>query len=420
MTTQYASSIYPVPNRFIGIGKETAGPGSVATATYTLPLTSFKPDDKVTYLPDAAWRNSMGDLYNLVQGVEIADISLAGPFFADGFGYVLADMMGDYYQSVNGGVTGTTTTLSGSVASGATTIVLANSGSGVAVDDLISVGSTGTTAEEVRQVTAIAGGTATLNMQLYQGHASGGTVTVYSSWDTITHSFAQLNTGSGMGGFNEAQPPTYSFTDYTGVPASTGARQYAYSVFSEVALTSNATALLEWDGKLTAVASEIAATTPTTSISDVAPQAAWNTTVTIAGSGTYNTEEWKLTLQRKITPKFENAGQQAPYAIPRGALSAMLNFTFDPASDEEEYLPLRNATIQTLVLNCTNGQTGTAATSINISATKMQVDTSVIEDTKEDFGWTNTAKLIENTTDTGPSGGYGPCVISVTNRVIAY
>ena len=418
MTNNYASQVYPTPDRFIGVGKEPA-PGSVTTATATIPLTAFKPDDKVSYYPDAAWRNAMGDLYNLVQGVEIADISLTGPFYSDTFGYVLADMMGDYYQSVNGGVTGTTTTLSGSVASGATTIVLANSGSGVAVDDLISVGGTGVT-QEVRQVTAIAGGTATLNMQLYQGHASGGTVTVYSSWDTIVHNFAQLNIGTGMGGFTQSQPPTYTFTDSTGVPASTGARQYAYAVFSEVALTSNATALLEWDGKITALASEIAATTPTTSLSDVAPLAAWNTTVTIAGGGTYNTDEWKLTLQRKITPKYGNNGQQAPYAIPRGALSAMLNFTFDPAQDELQYLSMRDATIQTLSLNSTNGQSGTAASSIQITATKMQMDTSVIDDTKDVFGWQNTAKLIENTTDTGPSGGYGPCIIALTNRTISY
>ena len=415
----YAQQLYPTPDRFVGVGKETAGPGSVASETATIPLTSFKPDDKITYLPDAAWRNAMGDLYNLVSGVEIADISLAGPFFADTFGYVLADMCGDYYQSVNGGVTGTTTTLSGSVASGATTIVLA-SGTGVSVNDLISVGGTGTTAEEVRQVTAIAGGTATLNMQLYQGHASGGTVTVYSSYDTVTHNFAQLNTGTGMGGFTEAQPPTYTFTDYTGVPASSGARQYAYSVFSEVALTSNATALLEWDGKMTSVASEIAATKPTTSISDVAPQAAWNTTVTIAGSGTYNTEEWKLTLQRKITPKFTNQGTYSPFALPRGALSAMLNFTFDPASDELEYLYFRNNTQPTIVLECTNGQTGTAATSVTITAEKCAFDTAVIEDTKDTFGWTATAKLVENTTNTGPSGGYGPCVISLVNTTISY
>ena len=418
--TNYASAIYPVPNRLIGIGKETAGPGSVATATYTLPLTSFKPDDKVTYLPDAAWRNSMGDLYNLIQGVEIADVSLAGPFFADGFGYVLADMMGDYYQSVSNPTVGTTTTLSGSIAAGATTIVLANGGTGVAVNTLISVGGTGTTAEEVRQVTAIAGGTATLNAELYQGHASGGTVTAYSAYDGIVHYFAQLNTGTGMGGFTEAQPPTYSFTDYTGVPAVTGARQYAYSVFSDVALTSNATALLEWDGKITSVASEIAATKPVTSLSDVAPQPSWNTTVTIAGAGTYNTEEWKLTLARKITPKFANAGQQEPFAIPRGALSAVLNFTFDPASDELPYLAMRSGSAQTLTLKAENGLSGSAAAYLQITATKMITDTSVIEDTKETFGWTETAKLVENTTDTGPSGGYGPCVISILNNVIAY
>ena len=60
------------------------------------------------------------------------------------------------------------------------------------------------------------------------------------------------------------------------MPASSGARSYAYSCFSEVTITSEATGLLMWDGKMTALASAIAAVTPTTSLTAVAPQAAWN------------------------------------------------------------------------------------------------------------------------------------------------
>ena len=87
----YALAVYPVPNRFINVGKE-AQPGSIAAGTYTFPLTTFKPVDKYTRLEDNAWRNAMAQLYNLIDGVRISDVSLGGPFFADGIGYPLMDI----------------------------------------------------------------------------------------------------------------------------------------------------------------------------------------------------------------------------------------------------------------------------------------------------------------------------------------
>ena len=83
----YAPAVYPVPDRFINVGKEPS-PGTIAAGTYTYPMTTFKPVDKITPLPDSAWRNGMAELYNLIQGVRIADVSCGGPLFADGIGYV--------------------------------------------------------------------------------------------------------------------------------------------------------------------------------------------------------------------------------------------------------------------------------------------------------------------------------------------
>ena len=262
----FASAVYPVPNRFINIGKEPA-PGSLTAGTYTLPVTTFKPVDKYTYLEDGAWRNAMAELYNLIQGVRIADISIGGPMFADGIGYPLMDICGDYWQAVSTGVIGTSSSLSGSVAIGATTIAVTN-GTGFAIGKLVSIGAVGSTAEEVRQVTAIsvglAPGTLTLNSALYQGHATAGTVISYTSQAGITHNFALLNAGLGGGGSTASQPPTYTYEDFSGVPLATGARNYAYACYSEVTITGEATGLVMWDGKITAIASAIAASTPTT------------------------------------------------------------------------------------------------------------------------------------------------------------
>lgn len=420
--SQFANAVYPVPDRFINLGKEPPGqPGTVATATYTFPLTSYKPEDKVTYLEDTAWRNAMAQLYNLVQGVQIADVSLGGPFFADGMGYPFLDIFGDYWQAVAGGVVGTSTSLSGSTLAGAGTIVVASS-TGILANAIISVGGTGTTAEEVRKVTNVsgAGGTLTLNAALYQAHATGGTVFAYSSYAGIQHNFSLLNSGTGAGGWTSCQPATYTYIDFTGVPALTGARNYAYSCFSEVTVTSEATALINWDGKFTSLASQISASTPTTALTTVIPQAAWRSTVQIAGGATLNAAEWKLTLTRKVAPMFTNSGQADPFAIVRGYFTAALNFTFDPASDETEYLYYRNNTQPAVQLVATNGLAGTAAASLTVNAQAAGFDNSAIDDSKDVFGYTNTAKLVANTTNTGPSGGFSPCSVSLVNQVINY
>ena len=408
----FASAVYPVPNRYVDLGKEPAGqPGTVAAATYTFPLTTFKPVDKYTYLPDMAWRNAMGDLYNLIQGVRIADVSMGGPFFADGVGYPLCDIFGDYYQSVNTGTIAAHTQISVSSAVGAGTIVV-TSATGITTSTIVSIGGTATTACEVRQVSSVTGttpGTIVLNADLYQAHSSStgaGTVIAWSGYNSINHNFALLNNGLGAGGWTASQPPTYTYYDFSGVPATYGTRQYAYSCFSEVSITSEATALLMWEGKMTALASTVSASSPPVSLSTVIPQAAWRSTVTLNGGSTLNVSEWKATFSRKLAPKFTNSNQQDPFAIARGYLSAALSFNFDPASDEEEFFYYLSNTQPTCVLSATNGLSGSASASLTITANQVGFDTAELNDSKEVFGFDETAKLIDNTTNVGPVGRF--------------
>ena len=418
MPSQYATSVYPVPDRFINLGKEVS-PGTIAASTYTFPVTTFKPVDKYTYMEDSAWRNAMAELYNLIQGVRIADISIGGPLFADGIGYALVNTLGDYWQAVNG-TTGTSNSLSGPSAVGATTIVLTSS-TGFSNGETISIGGTGTTAEEVRTITNVgAAGTLTLNSALYQSHNTGSTVWAYSAVTTYVHKFSLLNSGLGAGGWTKSQPATYTYVDYTGVPATYGARNYAYSCYSELTVSGEATGLVMWDGKITSIASVIATSTPTTSLSTVAPQPAWNTSISLAGAGTLNSADYKLTLSRKISPKFTNSGQQDPFAIARGALGAMLSINFDPAQDESEFLYYLNNTQPTALITSSNGLAGTAAASIAIAAQVAAFDTGEINDSKDVFGFDTSVKCVANTTNTGPSGGFSPILVTVTNAVVNY
>ena len=348
---------------------------------------------------------------------------MGGPFFADGIGYPLLGVCGDYWQSVQAGVVGTSNSLAGTVAIGATQIVV-SSGTGFAIGKVISVGAVGSTAEEVRSVTNIsaglAPGTLTLNAALYQGHATAGTVISYASYTAIGHNFSLLNTGVGAGGSVASQPPTYTYVDFSGVPAGTGARQYSFGCISEVTITGSAEGLVEWDAKMVALASQITATAPVTALSSVVPQPSWVSTVAIGGAGTNNNASWKLTLTRKITPKFTNQGTQDPYAIPKGYFDGMLAFDWDPASDEIEFINYTSNTQNTCQIVAANGLAGTAAASMTISANQLGYTDAALEDGKEVFGFTETAKLIANTTNAGPSGGYSPVQIQLLNQVISY
>ena len=421
----FAPAVYPVPNRFINGGKESA-PGSVAASTFTAPMTEFKWVDKYTRLEDNAWRNSLAHLYNLVGGVRIGEVSMGGPLFADTIGYPLLGIMGDYWQFVNGGVVGTSSSLSGTVAVGATSIVV-SSGTGFVIGKAISVGAVGSLAEEVRTVTNIsaglAPGTLTLNAALYQGHASAGTVISYSSYTNIGHNFSLLGGGGaplGGGGAVSSQPATYTYIDFFGLPAGTGARQFSFLSFSEVTLTGSAEGLVMWDAKATALASQITATQPSSNPSGVVPQPSWVGTMSINGAGTANNAEWKLTLTRKISPKFTNQGTQDPYYIPKGYFDAALAFTWDPASDEQEFQYYLSNSQPSAQIVSSNNLSGTNAASITITANQLGFDAAELDDSKDVFGYTESAKLIANTVNAGPSGGWSPLVVTLSNQVVNY
>jgi hypothetical protein len=413
----FASVLYPVPRRFIGIAKEAVA-GAVVAPTYTFPMVTFKPVDKITYLKDSGWRNSMADFYTTTQGAKISELSMGGPMFADGIGYMLADILGDYYQSVNGTST-TATTLSAPYTAGATTLSV-TSAANLSTGATFAVGTLSTTGEEVRTVATLSGTTVTPNAPLYQNHASGQPVTPYSSVVTYVHNFALLNNGAGMGGFLNAQPPTYTITDAATPVATTGARNYAYTCLSELSLQGSANELVMWEAKATALASGTAASTPVNTLTTVAPEAAWRSTVTIGGTQEYNGMEWKLAIHRKVEPKFTDSGQQDPFAIGRGVLGAVVSFQFDPAVDETEFLLFQNNTQPTLSIVAGNGLAGSSFSSVAITAQVAVFDTGEIVDSRELFGYDLSATLLANSTNVGPSGAVGPCVITLTNAIPNY
>ena len=413
-----APHVYPVTRRFVGVGAEL-NPGTPVVPTFTLPLTKFDPVDKITYLQDKAWRNAMAGLYNMIPGPIIGDIALGGPFFPDSFGYMLNNILGDYYVSAMTNPGASVTSVAAYPA--ATTSITLTSGSLVLnTPYLFYLADSSGPAEVIVPTSGTGTGPYVLNRPLYYPHAITSTLTAGTATSLYTHNFSLLNSGTGAGGAMNAQPVTHTFTDYTGLPAVSGARQYAFTCLSNVTLTGTSTALITWDAKAQGLASVIASQSPTSAITNAVPQAAWTSSVSFAGAQVFNIAEWKIQIIRKLEPIWTDQGQQSPYAIPRGELTAQVNFMFDPALDESQFLYYLNNVQPTMQIVSANGLPGTKSSTLTISAQLVAFDTAALDDKKSVFGFNEQALLVANTTNAGISGGYSPLSITIQNAIMSY
>jgi hypothetical protein len=413
-----APHVYPVTRRFIGVGAEL-NPGTPVVPTFTLPLTAFTPVDKITYLQDKAWRNAMAGLYNMIPGPIIGDLSLAGPFFADSFGYLLNNIMGDYYVS---GMTnpGSSQTSVAAYPAGTTSITLTTGTLTLNIPYLFYMNGSSGPAEVIVALSGTGAGPYVLSRPLYYPHVITSTLTASTVNSLYTHNFSLLNSGTGAGGAMNAQPVTHTFTDYTGITAVSGARQYAFTCLSDVTLMGTSTALITFDAKAQGLASQIAAQAPTSAVSAAIPQAAWTTSVQFAGAQVFNISEWKLTITRKLEPIWTDQGQQSPYAIPRGELTAACMFMFDPALDESQFLYYLNNTQPTMQISTANGLPGTKFAALTINAQLTAFDSAALDDKKSVFGYNQNALLVANTTNAGFSGGYSPLSLTIQNSQPSY
>ena len=85
---------YPSLKRFLGFAKEVT-PGTAVAPVAFLPITKFDWNDKPTWLEDKGLRGVMGDdAFNVIQGVELGELSFEGPAFADEIGYLVGNLFG--------------------------------------------------------------------------------------------------------------------------------------------------------------------------------------------------------------------------------------------------------------------------------------------------------------------------------------
>lgn len=84
----------PVSRSSLGIGKEVTA-GTAVAASFTLPVTSMTPVEKITRLYDDAWRASMAKTHGAQSGPQVFDYDFAGDLYADAIGWPVVGLLGD-------------------------------------------------------------------------------------------------------------------------------------------------------------------------------------------------------------------------------------------------------------------------------------------------------------------------------------
>ena len=432
------STLFPVEERFVNVVRETT-PGTIPAAPYgtTMPMVKLEPEDKPIWLLDESVRGGMGDFYGMFQGPLYADVNVPeSPLYVDTFPHAAFNCLGDYTQSAP--TAAPSTTLTATANAGATSLTVAAGTSFTANMQIMVFAAGSTGAAEI--VTVLSSTATTITLQtatpLRFNHANGATVQNTSvTAGTYSHVFSLLTSGFiGTGVFtNFAQPPTHTFTDRTQVPLiggnPGGARQYAFTAFSDLTITGNAEKLLTWTGKFASWAGQLAASAPVASVSSVPPYPVFNASFNLATSGAlapiFNIVEWQITFTRQLKVYFTNDGTQNPYTIGRGKLGVSGKLMFAPATDETALLYLLQNTQPQLQILASNGL---ATSSPSYQAVQLDVlfadfDTSKINDSNPLFGYDVTFKshhvaaARNSITSTGWSGGFSACKLTVNNSV---
>lgn len=88
--------VFAQPKQIIGANKEvTQGTPVTTTPAFSIPIDSQLFELKPTWLDDKAYRQSMGDITNRVQGPMHEEFSFAGPCFMDDLPLLLNNILGD-------------------------------------------------------------------------------------------------------------------------------------------------------------------------------------------------------------------------------------------------------------------------------------------------------------------------------------
>lgn len=417
MTNVYATTAIPESLQWWGWGREATS-GTLVMPTLSMPLEKGLPDDKQTMLLDKMLRGYMGEDYDAVPGVQIADMPVSGDVYLDSIGHPMFNMFGDYQAS--GSSPANATTLNGAVVAGATTVTV-TSGTGYTIGNNVQIGTTGTSPYEIVTLTGVSTNVLTFTgTPLRFNHATGAAVASVSA--PFSHTFSLLN-GSGLFGTStNGQPVTHTVTYHQGLAASTQARQYGYWCCSGMDFKMNSEQLFQHDTKGTSLLGQIAGSAPSNSQSTYEAIPDWEFKVGIGGpasGGTLvnNVLEADVSWARGLKVDYGLNGQQAPYIIGRLGLSCTGKLSF-LAQDESPLLTYLAGTKQQLQIAMTSGS-GANLIGVTFNFNNAFYETATLT-APDMLGWDVSWRALMNSTNAGASGGQSPGSIVLQNNVPTY
>ena len=395
--------------QFVGVAAETTGQGTATAMTGTIPIDKFEPEDKPVWLEDKAYRGSMVESYAKVQGPIKTDFSMSGPVFGDTIGWLAGNLLGDVAYT-GGTNSGSSTTTTGALTAGTTTVIPVTSATGISVGTVLAIDTAGLL--ENVTVLSVAGLNVTITRPVAKSHSSGATVQPVTG--PFLSAFSTLNSGQG-------QPTSHTLTHFQG-PGTNSARQYPGACFSELTLKWNAESqLFTYDAKGSSWPSVPAGAAPTSAPSSVTPIPSWRAQLGIGGPASGGTlvktiPDGEIVLKRVLEPVFTAQNSQAPYIIQRGAVSVSGKLTFI-AADDSAFQNMINNTQPQLQLVIGNGVGGAGLVQVQVDVQLCAFETAKLSFGKAAVMYDVTIVGVANTTNSGLSGGYSPAKVTLTNNV---
>lgn len=215
----------------------------------------------------------------------------------------------------------------------------------------------------------------------------------------FSHVFAALNTGNG-------QPKSMTIADIEPVQA----RAYPRMLPTDLSIMFDATKQLSWTAKFLGFNSGVMPQ-PTKSFTTDRIVPSWTGSTTVGGVFTPTLKSGQIDFKRNGQIIDTNDGNQQPYNVWLGPISASGKLTF-VYEDESQLLNYLNNTQPSLVLDFITGA-GAALRELKIQMSRCAYSTGAKTRNGDLIDMDIAFVDVSNTTDVGASGGYSPAKVTL-------
>ena len=220
-------------------------------------------------------------------------------------------------------------------------------------------------------------------------------------------------------GLTSCQPPSHSIVHHNYLPGSAGyyADQFLYAIVTDLSIMGDAKGWLTYSAKLTSYIQTAPGSTISAALSTIKGVPAWKGTNTVAGTALSYIAKWGIDFTRKVDVIPTADGQQNPYFLGLGPITAKWKMTADPAIDESQLNHMLNNDQPTLAWSTSNGLAGTSLVSAAINAELGGYTDAPISAVNAFWGYELAGELVASSTFSGNSGGNTLAQLVLVNNI---